>query len=233
MRILVVEDEKKVASFIKKGLEEEYYYVDIAYDGRTGLKLALSEDYDLMIFDIMLPYKDGVSLVKDVRNSNILTPILLLTAKLTLDDKVEGLDSGADDYLTKPFAFEELLARIRALLRRKENGKQLQLKVMDLMLDTQTHVVKRNNVEISLTPKEYSILEYLIRNKNKVISRTILTEHVYDYHFDTDSNVIDVHINKLRNKIDKGFDKQILHTIRGVGYTIKDMLTSPADTQNK
>ena len=233
MRILVVEDEKKVASFIKKGLEEEYYYVDIAYDGRTGLKLALSEDYDLMIFDIMLPYKDGVSLVKDVRNSNILTPILLLTAKLTLDDKVEGLDSGADDYLTKPFAFEELLARIRALLRRKENGKQLQLKVMDLMLDTQTHVVKRNNVEISLTPKEYSILEYLIRNKNKVISRTILTEHVYDYHFDTDSNVIDVHINKLRNKIDKGFDKQILHTIRGVGYTIKDMLTSPTDTQNK
>jgi DNA-binding response OmpR family regulator len=233
MRILVVEDEKKVASFIKKGLEEEYYYVDIAYDGKTGLKLALSEDYDLMIFDIMLPYKDGVSLVKDVRNSNILTPILLLTAKLTLDDKVEGLDSGADDYLTKPFAFEELLARIRALLRRKENGKQLQLKVMDLILDTQTHVVKRNNVEISLTPKEYSILEYLIRNKNKVISRTILTEHVYDYHFDTDSNVIDVHINKLRNKIDKGFDKQILHTIRGVGYTIKDMLTSPADTQNK
>ena len=233
MRILVVEDEKKVASFIKKGLEEEYYYVDAAHDGKAGLKLALSEDYDLMIFDIMLPYKDGVSLVKDVRNSNILTPILLLTAKLTLDDKVEGLDSGADDYLTKPFAFEELLARIRALLRRKEKGKQLQLKVMDLMLDTQTHVVKRNNVEISLTPKEYSILEYLIRNKNKVISRTILTEHVYDYHFDTDSNVIDVHINKLRNKIDKGFDKQILHTIRGVGYTIKDMLTSPTDTQNK
>lgn len=233
MRILIVEDEKKVASFIKKGLEEEYYYVDTAYDGKNGLKLALSEDYDLMIFDIMLPYKDGVSLVKDVRNSNILTPILLLTAKLTLDDKIEGLDSGADDYLTKPFAFEELLARIRALLRRKENGKQLQLKVMDLMLDTQTHIVKRNNVEISLTPKEYSILEYLIRNKNKVISRTILIQHVYDYHFDTDSNVIDVHINKLRNKIDKGFDKQILHTIRGVGYTVKDIQTSLADTKNK
>lgn len=226
MRILIVEDEKKVASFIKKGLEEEYYYVDVAHDGKTGLKLALSEDYDLMIFDIMLPYKDGVSLVKDVRNSNISTPILLLTAKLTLDDKVEGLDSGADDYLTKPFAFEELLARIRALLRRKEKGKQLQLKVMDLLLDTQTHIVKRNNIEISLTPKEYSILEYLVRNKNKVISRTILTEHVYDYHFDTDSNVIDVHINKLRNKIDKGFDRQILHTIRGVGYTIKDEETS-------
>ncbi len=222
MRILVVEDEKKVASFIKKGLEEEYYYVDVAHDGKEGLRLALSEDYDLMIFDIMLPYRDGVSLVKDVRNSNISTPILILTAKLTINDKIEGLDSGADDYLTKPFAFEELLARIRALLRRKEKDKQLQLKVMDLLLDTQTHIVKRNNVEVNLTPKEYSILEYLLRNKNKVISRTILTEHVYDYHFDNDSNVIDVHINKLRNKIDKGFEKQILHTIRGVGYTIKD-----------
>ncbi len=232
MRILVIEDEKKVASFIKKGLEEEYYYVDVAFDGKAGLKLALSEDYDLMIFDIMLPYRDGVSLVKDVRNSNIQTPILLLTAKLTLDDKIEGLDSGADDYLTKPFAFEELLARIRALLRRKEKGKQLQLKVMDLLLDTQTHIVKRNNVEITLTPKEYSILEYLIRNKNKVISRTILTEHVYDYHFDTDSNVIDVHINKLRNKIDKGFDRQILHTIRGVGYTVKEEQFTDT-TQNK
>lgn len=226
MRILVIEDEKKVASFVKKGLEEEYYYVDVAYDGKTGLKLALSEDYDLMIFDIMLPYRDGVSLVKDVRNSNISTPILLLTAKLTINDKIEGLDSGADDYLTKPFAFEELLARIRALLRRKEKDKQLQLKVMDLLLDTQTHIVKRDNVEINLTPKEYSILEYLLRNKNKVISRTILTEHVYDYHFDTDSNVIDVHINKLRNKIDKGFEKQILHTIRGVGYTVKDDTSS-------
>ena len=199
MRILVVEDEKKVASFIKKGLEEEYYYVDVAYDGRAGLKLALSEDYDLMIFDIMLPYKDGVSLVKSVRNSSISAPILLLTAKITIDDKIEGLDSGADDYLTKPFAFEELLARIRALLRRKEKGKQVQLKVMDLLLDTQSHTVKRNNTEISLTPKEYSILEYLIRNKNKVVSRTILTEHVYDYHFDTDSNVIDVHINKFNS----------------------------------
>ena len=233
MRILVVEDEKKVASFIKKGLEEEYYYVDVAYDGRAGLKLALSEDYDLMIFDIMLPYKDGVSLVKDVRNSSISVPILLLTAKMTIDDKIEGLDSGADDYLTKPFAFEELLARIRALLRRKEKGKQLQLKVMDLLLDTQSHIVKRNNIEINLTPKEYSILEYLIRNKNKVVSRTILTEHVYDYHFDTDSNVIDVHINKLRNKIDKGFEKQILHTIRGVGYTVKDEQPPFDVTQNK
>ena len=233
MRILVVEDEKKVASFIKKGLEEEYYYVDVAYDGRAGLKLALSEDYDLMIFDIMLPYKDGVSLVKSVRNSSISAPILLLTAKITIDDKIEGLDSGADDYLTKPFAFEELLARIRALLRRKEKGKQVQLKVMDLLLDTQSHTVKRNNTEISLTPKEYSILEYLIRNKNKVVSRTILTEHVYDYHFDTDSNVIDVHINKLRNKIDKGFEKQILHTIRGVGYTVKDEYPSFDAAQNK
>jgi heavy metal response regulator len=222
MRILLVEDEKKVASFIKKGLEEEFYSVDVAYDGKEGLRLALIEEYDLIILDIMLPFKDGFAVLKELRNGKISIPVLFLTAKDTLSDKVQGLDSGADDYLPKPFAFEELLARVRALLRRKAVEKDLVIKVLDLSLDTQTHSVTRNNIEIPLTPKEYSILEYLIRNKNRVISRTMLSEHVYDYHFDSDTNVIDVYINKLRNKVDKGFDVPVIHTIRGVGYMIKE-----------
>lgn len=222
MKILVVEDEKKVASFIRKGLEEEYYSVDVAYDGREGLRLAAGEDYDLIVLDVMLPLKDGFTVVKELRSAKINIPILLLTAKDTVENKVEGLDSGADDYLTKPFAFEELLARIRALLRRKEGSKSLQLKAGDLVLDTQSHKVSRSGLEITLTPKEYSILEYLIRHKNHVVSRTLLSEHVYDYHFDSDTNVIDVYINKLRNKIDKQFENPLLHTIRGVGYVLKD-----------
>jgi len=222
MRILLVEDEVKVASFIKKGLEEEYYSVDVALDGKEGLKLALSEEYDLMILDIMLPFKNGISILKDVRAKHILTPILILTAKADVIDKVAGLDSGADDYLAKPFSFDELLARVRALLRRDSTEKNLVLKAGDLCLDTQSHKAARNNIEIELTQKEYSILEYLLRNKNRVVSRTKLSEHVYDYHFDSDTNVIDVYINKLRNKIDKNFEKQILHTVRGVGYVIKD-----------
>ncbi len=222
MRILVVEDEKKVASFIKKGLEEEYYSVDTAFDGKEGFRLALNEEYDLIILDVMLPYKDGFTLLKELRSNNVQTPVLFLTAKNSLTDKIEGLNIGADDYLTKPFSFEELVARVRALLRRISVSKTTDLKAGDLILDTQSHKVIRNNNEITLTPKEYAILEYLIRNKNKIISRTILTEHVYDYHFDTDTNVIDVYINKLRNKIDKGFEKQLLNTVRGIGYMIKD-----------
>lgn len=222
MRILVVEDEKKVASFIKKGLEEEYYSVDTAYDGKEGYRLAINEEYDLIILDVMLPYKDGFTLLKEMRAENVLTPVLFLTAKESLTDKISGLNLGADDYLTKPFSFEELVARVRALLRRISVSKTTDLKAGDLILDTQSHKVLRNGNEITLTPKEYAILEYLIRNKNKIISRTILTEHVYDYHFDTDTNVIDVYINKLRNKIDKGFEKQLLNTVRGIGYTIKD-----------
>jgi len=222
MRILVVEDEKKVASFIKKGLEEDYYSVDVALDGKEGARLALSEEYDLIILDIMLPSKDGISILKDIRTAKIPTPVLMLTAKDNVADKVLGLDSGADDYLAKPFAFDELLARVRVLLRRNSLEKNIILKAGELQLDTQAHKALRNNKEIELTPKEYSILEYLLRNKNRVVSRTILSEHVYDYHFDSDTNVIDVHINKLRNKIDKGFDHQILQTIRGVGYIIKD-----------
>ena len=222
MKILVVEDEKKVASFLKKGLEQEYYSVDVAFDGKEGLNYIFSNEYDLIILDIMLPFMDGISLLKKIRKEKIGTPILMLTAKDTVDDKVTGLDSGADDYLAKPFAFEELLARIRALMRRKEESKSLILSVDNLSLDTQTHKVMRGGKEIILTPKEYSILEYLLRNKNNVVSRMKLTDHVYEYHFDPDTNVIDVYINKLRNKIDKDFKQQLLHTIRGIGYMIKD-----------
>jgi heavy metal response regulator len=222
MRILIIEDEKKVASFIKKGLEEEYFVADIAGDGKEGLKLATSEEYDVIIMDIMLPYMDGITLIKEIRKREIVTPVLMLTVNDSIKDKVEGLDAGADDYLTKPFAFEELIARLRALLRRNENSKTSKLTVGDLVLDLQSHRVFRNNQEIILTPKEYSILEYLMRNSKKVISRTKLIEHVYDYHFDTETNIIDVYINKVRSKINTNFEKPLIHTIRGIGYVLKD-----------
>jgi DNA-binding response OmpR family regulator len=222
MKILIVEDEKKVASFLKKGLEQEYYIVDVTHDGKAGLDLSLTEDYDLIILDIMLPLLDGITLLREIRNAKMDVPVLMLTAKDSTEDKVEGLDSGADDYLAKPFALEELLARVRALVRRKEKIKNLILSADDLSLDTQTHKVKRGDKEIILTPKEYSILEYLLRNKNHIVSRMKLTEHVYEYQFDPDTNVIDVYINKLRNKLDKDFDHQLLHTIRGIGYMLKE-----------
>jgi len=223
MRILVVEDEKKVASFLKKGLEQEYYSVDVAFDGKEGLKFVFSNEYDLIILDIMLPLLDGISALKEIRKEKIETPVLMLTAKDTIDDKVVGLDSGADDYLAKPFAFEELLARVRALLRRKEKSKPLVLSADDLTIDILAHKVTRSNKEIILTPKEHSILEYLLRNKNHVVSRMKLTEHVYEYQFDPDTNVIDVYVNKLRNKIDKDFNHPLLHTVRGIGYMIKEL----------
>jgi len=222
MRILIVEDEKKVASFIKKGMEEEYFTADVALDGKEGLKMATSEEYDAIIMDIMLPFIDGISLLKEIRKREIITPVLMLTVKDSLKDKVEGLDAGADDYLTKPFAFEELVARIRALLRRHESSKTPTLHVGELVLDLQSHKVLRGEQEILLTPKEYAILEYLMRNSNKVVSRTKLIEHVYEYHFDPETNIIDVYINKVRAKVDNNFDKPLIHTIRGIGYIIKD-----------
>lgn len=222
MRILVVEDEKKVANFIKKGLEEELYEVDLAGNGKEGLDMASSEEYDLIISDIMMPIINGIQLVKELRKNKINTPILLLTVKDSTKDKVEGLDSGADDYLTKPFAFEELTARVRALLRRKETQKDNILTADDLQMNLVAHQVTRTDSEIILTPKEYSILEYLLRNKNKIVSRTKLIEHVYDFHFDSGTNVIDVYINKLRAKIDQPTCKQLIHTVRGVGYIIKE-----------
>ena len=224
MRILVVEDEKKVASFIKKGLEEEYFSVDTAVNGKEGLEYASSESYDLVILDIMIPYIDGISLTKELRKRKINTPILLLTVKDSVNDKVEGLDAGADDYLTKPFAFEELTARVRALLRRTENQKTSVLSAADLKVDLISHSVVRNGLEIILTQKEFSILEVLLRNKNRIVSRIKLIEHVYDYHFDTETNVIDVYINKLRTKIDHDYERKLIYTVRGSGYILKDQL---------
>ncbi|MEW5842473.1 MAG: response regulator transcription factor [Bacteroidota bacterium] len=222
MRILVVEDEKKVASFIKKGLEEELFQVDTAGNGKEGLDRALHEEYDLIISDIMMPQMSGIQMIKELRGNNIETPILLLTIKDSTKDKVDGLDSGADDYLTKPFAFEELIARVRALLRRKETQKSNVLTIDNLRMDLVAHKVLRDNKEIILTPREYSILEYLLRNKNKIVSRTKLIEHVYDFHFDSGTNVIDVYINKLRSKIDQNTAKQLIQTVRGTGYIIKE-----------
>ena len=221
MRILIVEDEKKVAAFIKKGLEEETYAVDIASDGEEGLHLGEQNPYDLIILDLMLPKINGLDILSHLRAKKIETPILLLTAKDSVADKVEGLNQGADDYLTKPFAFSELLARIRVLLRRGKAETKTTLKIADLTLDLVSHKVKRGNEEIELTGKEYSLLEYFMRNQEKVLTRTMIAEHVWDYNFDTFTNVIDVYVNHLRKKIDKNFPAKLLHTLRGVGYVMK------------
>ena len=221
MRILIVEDEKKVAAFIKKGLEEETYAVDIASDGEEGLHLGEQNPYDLIILDLMLPKINGLDILSRLRAKKIETPILLLTAKDSVDDKVEGLNQGADDYLTKPFAFSELLARIRVLLRRGKNETKTTLEIADLTLDLVSHKVNRGNEEIELTGKEYSLLEYFMRNQEKVLTRTMIAEHVWDYNFDTFTNVIDVYVNHLRKKIDKNFPAKLLHTLRGVGYVMK------------
>ena len=222
MKILLIEDEKKVASFIKKGLEEEFFTVDVAFDGKQGFNLASTENYDIILSDIMLPFLDGITLTHLLREKKITTPILLLTVKDAVKDKVAGLDAGADDYLTKPFAFEELLARVRALARRNEGNLSPVLQAANLQLDQKTHKVIRGEKEILLTQKEYAILELLLLNKNSIVSRTKLIENIYDYHFDTGSNVIEVYINKLRTKIETGFQQQLIYTIRGSGYMIKE-----------
>jgi heavy metal response regulator len=222
MRILIVEDEKKVAAFIKKGLEEETYAVDVAYDGEEGLYLGLENQYDLVILDLMLPVIDGLEVLSRLRGNKVDTPILLLTAKDSVEDKVTGLNTGADDYLTKPFAFSELLARIRVLLRRGKAETKTVLQVDGLTLDLVSHKVNRNGEEIELTGKEYSLLEYFMRNQGKVLTRTMIAEHVWDYNFDTFTNVIDVYVNHLRKKIDKSYPDKLLHTLRGVGYIMKE-----------
>jgi heavy metal response regulator len=222
MRILVVEDEKKVARFIQQGLEEERYTVDIAFDGEQGLQMAQSQSYDLIIMDIMLPRKNGIEVTRELRTGEGNTPILMLTAKSAIEDKVVGLDSGADDYLTKPFAFAELLARVRSLMRRGSMEKSTILSVADLELDTITHKARRGNRTIELTAKEYALLEFLLRNRDRVLSRTIISEHIWDYNFDTGTNLIDVYVNHLRSKIDSGFDRKLIHTVRGVGYVLKE-----------
>jgi len=221
VRILIVEDEKKVAGFIKKGLEEETYAVDVAHDGEEGFHLADMNQYDMIILDLMLPKMDGLEVLTRLRDKKVSTPILLLTAKDAVDDKVTGLNKGADDYLTKPFAFSELLARIRSLLRRGQVETQTELKVGDLTLDMVSHKVSREGEEIELTGKEYSLLEYFMRNEGKVLTRTMIAEHVWDYNFDTFTNVIDVYVNHLRKKIDKKYPAKLLHTLRGVGYVMR------------
>ena len=221
MRILVIEDEKKIADFIKRGLKEEGYAVDSAYDGEQGLFLAKTNEYDLILLDLMLPKLDGLSLFKQIRKDNVSSPVIMLSAKDATKDKVAGLDLGADDYLTKPFAFEELLARIRAVLRKNESSGSNILQVEDLVMDLSTHKVARAGKDISLTAKEHSLLEYLMRNAGAVVTRTMISEHVWDINFDTFTNVIDVYINYLRNKIDTGHKKKLIHTVRGRGYVLK------------
>ena len=221
MRVLIVEDEKKVAGFIKKGLEEETYAVDVAYDGEEGLHLAKEGCYDLVILDLMLPKMDGLEVLSELRGGKKDVPILLLTAKDTVEDRVTGLNKGADDYLTKPFAFSELLARVRVLLRRGKAEVKTELQIADLSLNLVSHKVNRGGGEVELTGKEYSLLEYFMRNQGKVLTRTMIAEHVWDYNFDTFTNVIDVYVNHLRKKVDKGHSKKLLHTLRGVGYIMK------------
>jgi heavy metal response regulator len=222
VRILVIEDENKIASFIKRGLKEEGYSVDIARDGEEGHFLAATQEYDLIILDLMLPKIDGLSLCRKLREEKSSVPVLILTARDSVKDKVIGLNSGANDYLTKPFAFEELLARCRALLRKADGRPPTKLQVADLTLDLLSHRVTRGDKEIALTPKEYALLEYLMRNEGIVVTRTMISEHVWDIHFDTFSNVIDVYISYLRSKIDAGHEKPLIHTLRGRGYLLKD-----------
>ena len=220
MHILVVEDETKVASFIRRGLEASSYSVDVEHDGAAGLRRLLEHDYDLIILDVMLPRLDGLSLMKEIRQRQINIPVLLLTARVTIADKVMGLDLGADDYLTKPFIFEELLARVRALLRRSTSAPAL-LAAADLRLDPATRDVTRGGKRIDLTPKEFALLEFLLRRHDQVLSRAVIAQHVWGVNYDTFTNVIDVYVNYLRNKIDNGFQVKLIHSVRGVGYVLK------------
>jgi two-component system copper resistance phosphate regulon response regulator CusR len=222
MRILVVEDQHKIAEFIRRGLKEEGYSVDVAYDGEQGYHLARINDYDLIILDLVLPKIDGLTLCRQLRQEQYTGPILILTVKDSVKDKVKGLDAGANDYLTKPFAFEELLARCRALLRTFGTPEPTKLKVADLEFDLLSRRVTRAGREINLTLKESSLLEYLMRNAGKVVTRTMIAEHVWDINFESFTNVIDVYINRLRQKIDRGFEHPLIHTVRGRGYMLKE-----------
>jgi heavy metal response regulator len=221
MRLLVVEDEKKVSSFIRKGLEEEGFAVDVASDGETGLQMALDRVHDLIILDIQLPKMDGLGILHELRREKVTTPVLLLTVRVTIEDKVLGLDAGADDYLTKPFAFQELVARVRALLRRRTDGKPAALQVANLTLDPARRTVFRGDRKIDLTTKEFALLDYFMRNPGRVLTRTMIAEHVWDYDFDSTTNVIDVYVNYLRKKIDPDQEQKLIQTIRGVGYMLK------------
>ena len=221
MRILVVEDEKKVASFIRQGLGEEGYAVDVALNGEEGLAMARDGVHDLIILDIGLPKMNGLQVLQELRRRKVTTPVLLLTVRATIEDKVLGLDAGADDYLTKPFAFQELVARVRALLRRRTEGGPAVLQFADLTLDPARHTAFRGSQKIDLTAKEFALLDYFMRNPGRVLTRTMIIEHVWDYDFDTGTNVVDVYVNYLRKKIDSDREPTLIHTIRGVGYVMK------------
>lgn len=222
MRILLVEDDADLAQFIRKGLKEEQYAVDVATDGEEGLELALNTAYDLLILDIMLPKLDGLTLCRRIRDKGNMTPVLLLTARNTLEDKISGFDTGADQFLPKPFAFVELLAQIRALLRRGSSQQIVQLQAADLRLDPASHRVWRAGQEIALTNKEYALLEFLLRNKNRVLTRTAIIEHVWDISYDPMTNIVDAHIRALRAKIDRDFSPPLIATVRGAGYMLEE-----------
>ena len=221
MRILVVEDEHKLAGVLKRGLEEHGYAVDLAYDGEDGLHLAEIEPYDLVVLDVMLPRLDGYTVCRRLRAARRNVPVLMLTARDAVDDRVAGLDSGADDYLVKPFAFRELLARVRALLRRDSLSRDPVLRVGDLEVDTVTREIRRGGRPIELTSKEYAILEYFVRNPNRVLTRTQIAEHIWDYNFVAMSNVVDVYVGLLRRKLGDNGESRLLHTVRGTGYQLR------------
>lgn len=220
MRILLVEDEQSIANFIRQGLDEVGYAVDVAANGHEGLQYALSADYDVLVLDIMLPGMDGLQLMRELRRQGHKTPTLMLTARDTVDDRVQGLDAGADDYLVKPFAFPELLARVRALLRRPPLQAGTVLQVGNLEMDTSTRQVRRGDRNIDLTPREYSVLEYLMRHENQVLTRTQIGEHVWNFDFYHESNVIDVYVGYLRRKVEQEGEPALIHTVRGVGYRL-------------
>jgi len=223
MRILLVEDDDKIASFIVKGFKAEGFAVDHAADGEDGLHLALTEPYDAAIIDLMLPKLDGLSLIEQMRREKIRTPVIILSARGSVDDRVKGLHTGGDDYLTKPFAFSELLARVQALIRRSlDVSEPTKLMVGDVSINIVTREVVRAGQPIELQPLEFSLLEYLMRNAGRVVSKTMIMEHVWDYYFDPQTNVVESRIYKLREKIDKGFSNKLIHTVRGVGYVLKE-----------
>jgi len=222
MHILIVEDEKKVAGFIQRGLEAEHYTVDAVHDGEAGLTRLFDDGYDLVILDVMLPKRDGLTVLQEIRKHKLSVPVLLLTARDTIADKVAGLDQGADDYLTKPFAFEELLARVRALLRRGAPGPAPVWTLADLRLDPVTRQVTRAGKRIDLTAKEFALLEFFLRQPGRVLSRALIAQHVWGVDFDTFTNVIDVYVKYLRKKIDTDFEPKLLHTVRGAGYVLKE-----------
>jgi two-component system OmpR family response regulator len=223
MRILLVEDDGKIASFIVKGFKAESFAVDHAADGEDGLHLALTEPYDAAIIDLMLPKLDGLSLIEQMRREKIRTPVIILSARGSVDDRVQGLHTGGDDYLTKPFAFSELLARIQALIRRSTDvSEPTKLMVSDITINIVTREVVRAGKTIELQPLEFSLLEYLMRNAGRVVSKTMIMEHVWDYYFDPQTNVVESRIYKLREKIDKDFSNKLIHTVRGVGYVLKE-----------